>query len=230
MLLDSFTLVDLTHTLSSEIPTWSGALGFQLKNEEEISMYTSSGTHIDAPVMQESFGSGQGNFIDTLPLHSFLVPACVIDISEKVHANYQLSVEDVKEYESKYGKISKESLVVIYSGWSDRWLDAKAYRNVDHKGTLHFPTLSVEAVEYLLTKNIVGIGIDFLSPDPFDSDYPVHKLLFQKGKYIIENLTNLSVLPLAGAYILALPMKLSTREAPARVIGLVPKKSRACIR
>lgn len=222
MIFNRFKVVDLTHTLSPEMPTWNGVCGFQLKNDDEIIAYTSGGTHIDAPSMQASFGTSKGDSIAALSLETLIVPVCVLDVSSKAHAHYQISVEDVREYEAVFGTFPKNSLVIGYTGWSVRWPDAKAYRNADTGGCPRFPTFAVEAVQLLLERNIVGIGTDAFSPDPFDSDYPVHKLLFKTGKYIIENMANCSSLPPKGAYVIALPIKLQGQEAPARVIGLIP--------
>jgi kynurenine formamidase len=50
-----------------------------------------------------------------------------------------------------------------------------------------FPTVSREAAKLLLLRNISGLGIDTLSPDGPDDDYPVHQLLLGANKYIVEN-------------------------------------------
>ncbi len=204
------------------MPTWDGVCGFQLKGDK-ITTYTSSGTHIDAPSMQSSFGIADDSSIADLSLETLMVPACVIDVSSHAHAHYQISVEDVQKYEKAFGTILKNSLVIGYTGWGRHWHDPKAYRNVDAKGNPCFPTFTPDAIRFLLERNIVGIGTDSFSPDPTDSDFPVHRLLFEGGKYIIENMANCSLLPPKGAYVIALPLKLLGNEAPARVIGLIPR-------
>lgn len=221
MIFNHFKIIDLTHVLSPDIPTWNGALGYNLKNEEELYLLTSSGTHIDSPSMKESLGGLGGESIANLSLEKLLVSACVIDVSKKAHAYYQVSVEDIKEFESSFGIIPKNSLVIFYTGWSLHWSDAKAYRNVNEKGSLCFPTIAPEVALLLLERDVVGIGVDLFSPDPLDSDFPVHKILFEKGKYIIENMANCFLLPPIGSYVLALPIKLPGQEAPARVIAFV---------
>ncbi len=222
MIFSPFKIIDLTHSLTPLIPTWNGVSGFQLKKDDQIITYTSSGTHIDAPSMQASFGLSKGGSIADLSLESLMVPAYVIDVSTHAHAHYQISIEDVQKYEKAFGVILENSLVIAYTGWSLHWQDAKAYRNADEKGNPRFPTFTPEAISLLLERNIAGIGTDAFSPDPMDSDFPAHKLLFEAGKYIIENMANCSLLPPKGAYVIALPMKLLGDEAPARVIGLIP--------
>lgn len=227
MLFENFTFIDLSHPLSSTSPTWDNSLGFDLKigvENDIILINTSTGTHIDAPshFLEEKIT------VDTLPLQQLLVPACVIDVSNKATANYAISLQDVQQYEANNGPIIENSIIVGYTGWSRYWSDAKAYRNVNADGEMQFPVFSIQAIEYLLQKKISGIGIDTFSPEPIrqsNSSYPIHKMLFREKKYIIENIANGDLLPPKGAYIIALPLKvLNGGEAPSRVIGLIPKE------
>lgn len=227
MIFENFTIIDLTHSLSSSIPIWDNSCGFQLEigtDNDEIVINTSAGTHIDAP----AHFFKEKETIDTLSLNKLLAPACVIDVSEKATDDYAISLRDIQNYEAAYGQIEKGCLVVGHTGWSRHWDDAKAYRNVDANGEMHFPTFSIQAIEYLLSKRIVGIGIDSFAPEPIrfsNPSYPIHELLFKEEKYIIENMANCACLPPKGAYIIALPLKVQKAgEAPARVIALIPKK------
>lgn len=227
MLFENFTIIDLTHPLSSSIPIWDNSCGFHLKigtDNDEIIINTSAGTHIDAP----AHFFKEKCTIDAIPLNELLVPACVIDVSEKANAHYAISLNDIQNYEATYGHIVKNSFVIGYTGWSRHWNDAKAYRNADANGDMHFPIFSIRAIEYLLSKKIVGIGIDSFAPEPIsfsNPSYPIHELLFKEGKYIIENMANCAFLPPRGAYIIALPLKVQKGgEAPARVIAIIPKQ------
>jgi kynurenine formamidase len=224
MFLKNFRLVDLTHSLSAKAPTWDNSLGFELQirpDNDYISMHTSTGTHIDAP---SHFGDPYPT-IDNLSLQQLIAPAIVIDVSAKATADYQISVQDLLDNEASYGAIASRTLIVGYTGWSNRWPDRKAYRNIDTNNDVLFPTFSLDAIDYLLKKDIVGIAIDTFAPERITAttDYPLHKHLFAANKYIIENLANASLLPPRGAYIIALPLKVEgAGEAPARIIGLIP--------
>lgn len=217
---EKYILVDLTHPLNSNIPTWDGVCGFQLKEEDQILTYGHSGTHIDAP----SYFYAKSHSIDTLPLEQLLVPACVLDISKKATPSYQVVPDDILQYEKAHGLISKNSLVIAYTGWSRRWTDPKTYRNADEKGETHFPTFGIKALELLLLRDIAGVAIDTLALESLSSSFPGHKLLFEANKYIIENIANAEKLPPKGAFVIALPLKIEKgTEAPARIIGLIPK-------
>lgn len=73
-----------------------------------------------------------------------------------------------------------------------------------------------------MDRNVNGIGIDTLSPDTPISNFPVHRIILDANKYIIENINNLERMPVIGAYVLALPLKgPELTEAPVRMIGLI---------
>lgn len=224
-----YHIYDLTHTLNSEVPTWDGTCDFSI---HETVAYTDGycqqaaaigklgvGTHIDSPC---HFIPG-GRSVDQLALSQLIAPAYIIDISDKAHADYQLSLMDIENAELAQGPISKGSLVIIATGWHRYWYDPLKYRNIDANGCMHFPTISLEAADYLLRKDIVGVGIDTLSPE-VDEAFPVHHLLLGADKYILENLADCSGLPKVGAEIIALPPKIGQgTESILRVIALVPK-------
>lgn len=211
-------MIDLTHPLCSDIPSWNGSSAFRLSDKDQISMLTSSGTHIDTPALFFE----EGMTIDQIPLHQLVGPACVIDVSKKAEADYQISSSDIDRYEAEYGIIPPLSIVVGFTGWSRHWTSPKAYRNADGKGHTHFPTFELSAIEELMKRKISGVAIDTLALESLDSSFRAHKLLLGSGKYIIENIANAWELPPKGSYILALPLKIQNGlEAPSRVIGLM---------
>ncbi len=117
------------------------------------------------------------------------------------------------------------NLVVGYTGWSKFWNNPDKYRNADELNQLHIPGFSTQAAELLLKRNVVGIGIDTLSPDGGNTTFPVHHLMLKAGKYLIENLTNLEYMPATGAWVITLPLKIDGgTESPIRALGLVPNK------
>ncbi len=227
--MEGFQFIELTHVLSDQIPTWNGSCGFclEIKKDydkvfrvQQLKMHAGIGTHMDAPSHRIEGGSS----IADIPLEQLIVPACVIDVSMKANANYEVSVVDVQAYEREYGKIPKGSLVIAYTGWDRFWMDADAYRNVDEKGQMHFPAFSYQAADLLVERDVAGIAIDTLSPDCLDQTFPVHKAILGAGKYIIENIANCSQLPRRGSTVIALPLRAeNATESPIRIIGLFKK-------
>lgn len=222
-------IIDLTQTIYNGIPDWNGCCGFQMKQVmgysdgarvQELHMPNGIGTHIDAP---SHFIEG-GIDITEIGLEQLICPGVVIDVSEKVDQHYALSVNDIAEFEAKYGAMPEKSIVIIHTGWGRRWNDAAQYRNEDAKGVMRFPKVSVEAAELLLKRNINGIAIDTLSPDWPDSDFPVHHKLLSAGKFIIESIKIVDVLPALGFTVVALPLKIKlATEAPCRVVAIIEK-------
>ncbi len=222
-----YRLLDLTHFLNSSVPTWEGYCGFQHHvlldynngcRVQSVHMRSGPGTHIDAP----AHFIPDGMDVADIPLEELIAPLCVIDVSKKAHADYYITRDDILEFERRHGKIIGKSLVVGYTGW-DRYWQTEKFRNVDVNGQMHFPGFSPESAKYLLEKNIVGIGIDTLSPDCLDLTFPVHHLILGAGKYIIENLANCSQLPVIGSYAMVLPLKAQgITESPVRAVGLIP--------
>jgi kynurenine formamidase len=231
MIFDDFVFIDLTHTLTPDVPHWGVDVAFKYNARliqsaeangkmafrvQRLEMSAGIGTHMDAP----SHCYEDKASIHDIPLSSLITMCRVIDVSDHVHDRYSVTVDDVLLFEKKYGTIPEKSFVIIYTGWDERWDQPEKYRNEKI-----FPNISVDAAQLLLSRNIVGIGVDTLSPDAFGSDFPVHELILSAGKYIIENVANAKQLDPADSYIFALPMKIMNgTEAPVRLIGMNRKK------
>jgi kynurenine formamidase len=176
-------------------------------------MHAGIGTHMDAPSHCIPGGIG----IDQIPLEQLLVPCVVIDVSAQAFDQYQVSVDEILAFEQRHGKIPEHALVIFYTGWEKFWHDPEKYRN-----DYHFPCLSKEVAQWLLDRNVAGMGIDTLSPDRPETGFWVHQLLLGAGKYIIENVANAKSVPATGAYSLALPIKAKdATEAPMRLVAII---------
>jgi kynurenine formamidase len=226
--LTKLKLVDLTHGLNANIPHWDLDCGFKCQTVtdydecetltkfkvQQLQMVSGIGTHMDAP----SHCIRDGLSIADIPLAHLIRPCVVIDVSPKVHENYQVTINDIEEFEAKFKQIANGTLVIIHTGWSQYWHSPK-YRN-----DLHFPSVSAPAAQLLVKRGISGLGIDTLSPDAGASGFPVHQILLANNCYIIENITNSDKLPATGAYIFALPLKIEHgTEAPIRLVGIFGK-------
>lgn len=220
------TVIDLTHIITPNIPTWDMSCGFNLNiccdykdfqsstkiRANSFEMKASIGTHMDAP---SHFIENAANISD-IAITELVVPCYVINIEAKAHEKYSLSVEDIKEFETEHGKLEKKHAVIIHTGWCKRWYNPEKYHN-NHQ----FPSISKEAAEYLLEKEVKAVGIDTLSPDRPDSDYITHKLLLGNGKYLIENINDADKLPVKGALLVVAPLKIKdATESPIRLIGI----------
>lgn len=221
----------LTHTLNGAFPIWPGFSPIQVtnvRNFEKDGFYANvwqapehHGTHVDAPI---HFGKGAWS-ADQIPDESLVCPVVVIHVHDRATGNpdTQVAVEDLRGWERQHGRIPEGAAVLMYSGWEARARDINAFRNMDGKGTMHFPGFGKEAAEFLLKeRNINGIGTDTLSLDHGASqDFAVHFSVLPANKWGIENLANLAKIPPAGATLfVGIPKVEGASGGTARVIAV----------
>ena len=204
---------DLTHTLTSEfpyIPVPGITFPFEIKpiatmekhgvRANQWTIHEHIGTQIDAP----NHFAKEGMSLEALDVNDLIVPVIVIDISTKssLNTDVTLSMDDINEWELRYGRIPVNSCVMMYSGWEE-FLYEKKYLGVDHLHNKHFPGISEEAINFLITeRNIAGVGVDVISLDPgYDNEYKGHKLLSNAGKWAVEAVANLKSIPAKGAWL-----------------------------
>jgi len=233
--------IDLSYDFSSETIYWVTAKPFERETVAEgktekgyyYSAYNFSaaehgGTHIDAPV---HFAEGRQT-VDEIPLGRLIAPAVKIDVSPKAAGNrdYQISVEDLTDWETTNGRIPDSTIVLLQTGHGKFWGDKKNYLGTDRTGTeavaeLHFPGLAPEAAEWLVkNRKSKAVGIDTASIDFGQSNsFGSHVALMSENIPAFENVANLDKLPVKGANIIALPMKIKGGSgAPLRIIALLP--------
>ena len=237
--------IDLTQTLSPDTPAlvlppaFGQCAGF---SQEEISRYDErgvawywnnftvsehTGTHFDAPIHWITGRDLPNNAVDTVPPADFIAPAVVIDISARSAENpdYLLTVEDIAAWEAEHGRIPPRSWILLRTDWSKR--DVDAYTNRREDGA-HTPGPSAEAVRFLIdARDAHGLGVETIGTDAgqahlLDPAYPAHTLFHAAGRYGLQCLENLDLLPPTGAVILATPLKIRGGSgSPLRVLALV---------
>ncbi len=226
-------IVDLSHTIDTNIPLWPGdplvefdtiatipTDGYFLR---KFSIGEHSATHINAP--NSFFENGDG--IDTYSPKSLVVKAVVIDIRFKTKFNpdYSLSKDDVLAWEKIHGRIEPGSVVLLYTGWQEKWKTPSEFINQDENGVLHFPGFSAEATNFMLTKRkINGVGIDTHGADPgIDPNYSTNTAVLSQKGIILECLTNLDKLAPKGNTLVLGVLKLKGGSGtPLSVMAFVP--------
>lgn len=239
--LERYRLVDLTHPFDETTLYWpTSPSGFELEELHHgptaagffYSAYRlcapeHGGTHLDAPVhFAES-----GQAADEIPLERLVGPAVVLDVAEQAAADpdYRLTVADLEGWEARHGPVPEGAIVLLRTGWGERWPDREAYLGDDTPGdasNLHFPSYGVEAARYLVEERRAAVlGVDTASIDYGPAaDFPVHQVTAAADVPGLENVANLGELPPAGAWVLALPMKIGGGSGgPVRIVALVPR-------
>ena len=232
--------VDLTHAFSESTIYWpTDTAGFRL---EELAFgpteggwfYASyafataehGGTHLDAPI---HFSEG-GLTTDRIPLSGLIGPAAVVDVSDRVTPDYLVGVEDLESWEAEHGPLPDGGILLVPTGWSDRWSDRAAYLGTEATGPeavseLHFPGIDPDAATWIVdNRGIVAVGIDTPSLDYGQStDFRTHVTLYGENIAGFENVASLELLPERGSYVVALPMKIAGGSGgPLRIVAFVP--------
>jgi len=238
--LSSKQMVDMSHTFDETTIYWPTDKNFRWEKNRwgpspngywyASANYAASehgGTHLDSPV---HFAEG-GKTTDQIALDRLVGEALVVDVREKCAADrdYLLTADDLKSWEQHNGQIRPGAILVVRTGWGKHWPDKKAYLGTDQAGdvaNLHFPGIGADAAEFLAKERmVVGVAIDTPSLDHGPSkDFKAHRILNAAGIYGIENLASAELLPLRGAALIALPMKIKGGSGgPVRVMAILPE-------
>ena len=232
--------MDLSHAFNARTIYWPTAQKFKLTEvadgETEGGWHYSAnnfegaehgGTHLDAPI---HFSAG-GNTADKVPLRKVVGAAVTVDVRAKANADadYLITPADLMAFEAANGQIARDTIVLLRTGWSSRWPDARRYLGTAERGNaavpkLHFPGLSEEAAEWLVQqRRIKAVGIDTASIDRGQStDFRAHRVLAAAQVPVFENVTNLNRVPVEGFQVIALPMKIEGGSGgPLRTIAII---------
>jgi kynurenine formamidase len=231
--------VDLTYPFDGQSVYWPTARGFELDTVSygmteggwfysafEFAAAEHGGTHMDAPI---HFAEGRLT-ADRVPLAGLIGPAAVVDVSDRADADYLVSVNDLQAWEGRHGELPNGGILLLETGWGSRYGDRTAYLGTDLTGPaavpqLHFPGLDPEAARWLVAeRGVVAVGIDTPSIDRGQSaTFDCHRILYAENIVGFENVANLDLLPEAGSYVVALPMKIEGGSgAPLRIVAFIP--------
>ena len=211
-------VIDLTLTISEEIPTFPGSpqpnfinwetLEKDGYNLELLFLSSHTGTHIDAPYHFLK----KGQKIHQIVTRRLVTEAILIKIRKG--ANQSITKDDIQKFEKKYGKIDDGSTVIFYTGWQKN-LKKESY-------FLRNPGLAVSAAKYLASKKINLVGIDSPSIDlGINSKFSVHHILAKNGILIVENLSNLEKIHSEKFHLIVAPLKLKNATgSPVRAMAL----------
>lgn len=210
-------ITDLSHTLEPAMNMYPGSAPPVFEsvataetdgyNELRINILTHTGTHLDCP----AHILPDGLTVDKAPVEMFFGPAIIIKCTS-ISAGEIITREHIEKYETV---INGSDFVLFHTGWSRLWNKPGYYGD--------FPVLSEDAAGYLATLNLKGVGFDTPSCDPVAStDLPCHKIFLGHGIILVENLTNLHLLPKTGFYFSCFPLKIKDGDGSfIRAIGII---------
>ncbi|HAD74603.1 MAG TPA: cyclase [Gemmatimonadetes bacterium] len=231
--------IDLSYVYSEETLYWPTEDGFQLEElaygETEAGYFYSSykistaehgGTHLDAPI---HFSRG-GMSAEQIPLDRLIAPAVVVDVAARATPDYLIGVGDLEEWERTHGRIPDGAILLLRTGWGQRWPDRLGYLGTERTGPeavaeLHFPGIHPEAARWITDqRNVAAVGIDTPSIDYGQSTgFEAHVIIYGSDIPGFENVANLQEIPEVGAFVVALPMKVAGGSGgPLRIVAFVP--------
>lgn len=208
------TTIDLTHTLKNKITVYPGTSEpvFEPANtiekdgfaELNMTMCTHTGTHIDAPchILPNT------RSLDDFPIDKFIGQGIALDCT----ATSSITLDFLK---TKEVEIRNSDFILFYTGWQHKWNTPNYFDE--------FPTLTIEAVEWLLQFNLKALGFDVISVDKMtDSKLPNHHLLLNQEVLIIENMMNLEQLVHQSFELNCIPLKIENSDgSPVRAFARV---------
>jgi kynurenine formamidase len=178
------------------------SIGF---NVTQLCMSAHQGTHVDAPY---HFIDG-GLTVDRIPPDVCIGDAVLVDARHR-KAKELLTPRDLEPHEAV---ITQGSRVVIMTGWDTTF--------PDHRYLTDFPSVSQELADWLSSRRIALLGVDFPSLSLADGP-SVHRSLLGAGVVIIEGLCHLDAIRAEKFYLMAVPLKIRGRDgSPVRALGIV---------
>ncbi len=205
-------IFDVTVPILNLMPVWPGdpqvdnQLVSSIEKGEEanvtsIKMSAHTGTHIDAP--KHFIKSGTG--IEGLSLTTLLGDVEVVEIDFGNSHIDALTLRKLNENQWPQRVLFKTNNSKL------RLLD-------DDKFNQNFIALLPDAAEFLVSKGVKLVGIDYLSIAPFENGSDTHIVLLENDVIVVEGLNLADISP--GIYeLIALPILLADADgAPARVL------------
>lgn len=209
-------IIDLTHTISEEMPVYPGTEPPKLTQgssyehdgfrETILTLYSHTGTHMDAPNHLFS----ERTMLNEFPVSQFVGSALVIDCTKKI-AGETITLDDLAPV---WSAVEKAEFLLFYTGWSRFWGSLAYFGD--------YPCLDFKVIDYLIQAKKKGVGLDVIGLDPIsDTDLLRHRHLLEKNEIvIIENLANLDQLGRGLVTLIALPLKYENADgAPVRAIA-----------
>ena len=165
-----------------------------------LSFSTHTATHVDLVFTEKRIDPGR--MIGTGKL---------IDVTQVSGSGIQL--DDVRHQV----EVESGDFVLFRTDWS-KFAGTDTY--YDH------PELSLEVVQWLVSKSINAVGIDALGLGRDRRHGEYDRLLARNDIFVIENLANLSAIPKTEFTVYCFPLKIKGTDAiPARVVVEVEKNS-----
>ncbi len=256
-------VVDLSVLIAEDYPAWcpggqpflrakfnwfEGSLSRAPFFDYVLFMEEHTGTHMDVPAHMippadtklPHSGPQADITVEKIPVTQTMGPACVVDVTDLVGTEQpgvspEIKVERIWQWEQKHGEIKPGEVVLLYTGWTDKFFrqfpegykldqDTRFWTPLwGRERTIGFPAPNAETMEYLVKrKGVKHVGIDTPSMGLIQDDNSPHWAGLENGAVFVEKLCNLGKLPPRGAFYCFLGIKVKGGTgAPGRAIAIV---------
>jgi len=222
--------VDLSQTLEEHMPNypthskfyhnlWGSYSHGDRSLTYQLVMNEHNGTHVDAPAHFVQGERGQnGVTVEQIPVKQLVGRGARLDCRSFREGDL-VPRTFITDWEAQHGALAPRDIVLFNFGWSMHW----GLRPNSRRYLADWPGVSMDAAQYLLSKQIAALGVDTLSPDPPEAPTTslIHPVVLAKQVLIIENLCNLDQLP-DFFFFIALPLKIRGGSgSPIRAVAIV---------
>lgn len=211
-------IIDLTHTITENMPVYPGTDQPSLKiicnhesdgfKETSLTMASHTGTHMDAP----NHIFADRTTLDNLPVEQFIGAGLVIDCSD-LQQGEEITMDRINAVKEK---ADQADFLLFFTGWDQYWGTPTYFEN--------YPYLTEEIAEYLIQSKKKGVGLDVISIDSMsDANLTIHKMVLADTDFVIvENLTRLRDIGDGLFTFCALPIKFKNSDgAPVRAVAML---------
>lgn len=235
--------IDLTHTITPDQPVWKGfgpatfrpsvdpttGLAYTYaKDGFEATAYTLAtdqfGTQFDPP----AHWAPEQAALDEVPASYSVRRLVVINTAPQVRQDptYFLSVDDVRAWEKRHGRVPAGSVVMVRSDWSKRWT-TDPVKAKELAADPNFPSVSLDALKFLhLRRHILFHGHEPLDTDStptLEGEY----WLMHHGFAQAEGVDNLDGVPATGCLVsFGSPKFAGGLGGYARYVAICPPSTR----
>lgn len=207
------TLSPPSVNLQLKMTSFQRGPGFWQASKIEMLLHT--GSHVD--FSKHTVADGE-TAVD-VNLNRVCGPARVIDLSH-VGPNHEISVADMEKHAQA---IQPGDIALVRTDWTEKqWGSFPTYY-------MESPYCAAAAAQWLVDRGARAIGFDCFSeycarlPDFTSEDFIIHKVILENGAILMQQMTNLSQLPLGQHVNFFAPfIKIDGAEgSPARFFALL---------
>lgn len=202
--------IDLSVLYADNMPVWPGDRSASLtqyktfEKDYHSNYWLETGMHVGTHIECSGHMLDNKVLLTHYPLERFCGKAVLFDVRGK---------REIMPNDIDVSLINGATVALLWTGHDVTWKSDDYY--------FTYPVLSREAATQLLDHGIKIIALDTPSPDESTS-CDVHKAIFSRDGFIIENLTNLKSLQgIADIIIYAFPLKVETDASIVRVVAQV---------